>query len=314
MLGIVDNILDMRYFRTLLPMLAEDSHEISLFYEVKANLSLEQVQLLAAAGVHQIQPGIESLSDHVLVLMSKGTTMLQNVRLLKWCSELGVRPLWNLLYGFPGEDPADYDAMLPVFDAIDHLEPPGAFGPVRLDRFSPYHEDPASFGIGPVEPMAPYRYLYPFGADSLRRIAYYFDFAYADGREPVSFARPVLDRVQRWMDTGPSGGLWVVFSGGDPSEITVVRDRPGSARRVAKLAGWHAAVYLACDAITSVSALERVTREARVDRAHLREFLEWCVAERLMLASGDRYLALAVQSPPRSAAAENAGALVAAGT
>ena len=302
MFGVVDNILDMHYFRTLLPMLAEERHDMSLFYEVKANLTLEQVQLLAAAGVQQIQPGIESLSDHVLTLMSKGTTALQNIRLLKWCRELGVKPLWNLLYGFPGEHPSDYARMLPLLDAIDHLEPPGAFGPVRLDRFSPYHEDPAAFGIERVAPMAAYRHLYPFRPDSLRRIAYYFDFAYADAREPLAYVRPVLERAQRWMDTGPDGGLWLVVPAADIGEIVIVRDRPGLARRTAELDGWQAELYLACDAINSLAALERLTVPLGVPHAHLREFLDWCVAEQLMVTVADRYLSLAVHSPPRSLA------------
>ena len=35
--------------------------------------------------------------------MRKGVTALQNLRLLKWCAEIGITPAWNLLYGFPGE-------------------------------------------------------------------------------------------------------------------------------------------------------------------------------------------------------------------
>ena len=68
-------------------------------------------ELLARAGVRSIQPGIESFSDSVLRLMRKGVTGLQNVQLLKWCRELGLRPYWNLLWGFPGEDPQEYARM-----------------------------------------------------------------------------------------------------------------------------------------------------------------------------------------------------------
>jgi len=60
------------------------------FYEVKANLTRVQVSALRAAGVTRIQPGIESLSDHVLKLIGKGTCGLRNVQLLKWC-----RGVWD---------------------------------------------------------------------------------------------------------------------------------------------------------------------------------------------------------------------------
>ena len=62
----VDNILDMAYLKQLFPALAENDAGYEFFYEVKANLSREQLRLLAQAGVTHIQPGIESLSSHVL--------------------------------------------------------------------------------------------------------------------------------------------------------------------------------------------------------------------------------------------------------
>jgi len=86
---VVDNILDMKYFKTLLPMLAERKLRVSLFYETKSNLKKEQVRLLRDAGVTVIQPGIESFSDRVLQQMKKGVSGLQNVQLLKWCKEIG---------------------------------------------------------------------------------------------------------------------------------------------------------------------------------------------------------------------------------
>jgi ribosomal peptide maturation radical SAM protein 1 len=302
MLSVVDNILDMSYFRTLLPMLADEDMELNLFYEVKANLTLQQVRQLAAAGVRRIQPGIESFSDHVLTLMRKGTTGLQNVQLLKWCREFDVKPEWNLLYGFPGELPVDYEEMLPLFDAIDFLDPPGAYGPVRLDRFSPYHSDAAGFGIEHVEPLATYRHLYPFDRESLLRIAYYFDYDYADRRDPRTYAQPVLDRAQRWMDEGPVGGLWIVSDGDD--RVVLVRDRPGLPRESVELEGWQAGAYLACDAARSVAGLRRLEELGWIPEASLREFLDWCVACGLMIAHGDRYLALGVHTPPRSETAE----------
>src|SRR5262249_29657454 len=95
----VDNILDHAYFEDLLPALAASGLDLSVFYEVKSNLKRHQLERLRDAGVDQIQPGIESLSTPILRLMRKGVTAWQNVRLLKWCAELGIDVLWNLLYG-----------------------------------------------------------------------------------------------------------------------------------------------------------------------------------------------------------------------
>jgi ribosomal peptide maturation radical SAM protein 1 len=296
--SVVDNILDMGYFRTLLPMLADETPQVALFYEVKANLSQEQVALLAAAGVRRIQPGLESMGDPVLKLMRKGTTMLQNVQLLKWCREHGVLPEWNMLYGFPGERSEDYAAMHTLLDAIWFLDPPSGYGPVRLDRFSPYHGDPAGHGMVSVRPMAPYRYLYPFPHDALMRIAYYFDYDYADGRDPGSYAGGLVEKVRAWMDDRDRGGLWQLDRG--DGTLVLVDDRQPGRRLSLELRGWAARAYAACDAVQSLRALLRRPELDGVAPRLLEAFLARCVSKRLMLRSGDRYLALAVRTPARS--------------
>jgi ribosomal peptide maturation radical SAM protein 1 len=114
----VDNILDMSFFKTLLPKLAAGKDTYSLFYEIKSNLKREQVRLLAEAGVRWIQPGIESLDDNVLGLIGKGNSTLMNLQLLKWCREFGIHAAWNMLSGVPGESDSWYEAMAKWLPAI----------------------------------------------------------------------------------------------------------------------------------------------------------------------------------------------------
>ena len=71
------------------------------------------------------------------------------------CREFGVQPLWNLLYGFPGEARSDYEETVALMEAIWHLEPPTGYGPIRLDRFSPYHAEPAAFGMVDIRAVRP---------------------------------------------------------------------------------------------------------------------------------------------------------------
>ena len=201
----VDNILDMKYFNDMLPALASSGRSLQIFYEVKSNLSREQVKLLCEAGVNRIQPGIESLSDHVLKLMRKGTTALRNIQLLKWCREFNIIAEWNILYGFPGETPEDYRGLLELLQAIRFLRPPCAAGPIRLDRFSPYHNSPDDFGLTNVRPLKTYRHLYPFDEDSLLRIAYYFDFDYEPNSDPTGYAAEVVAYVYEWKNNPELG-------------------------------------------------------------------------------------------------------------
>ncbi|MFZ0228010.1 MAG: RiPP maturation radical SAM C-methyltransferase, partial [Mycobacterium sp.] len=162
-ISIVDNILDTSYFRTFLPQLRDSSASLSLFYEIKANVSKDQLRVLRDAGVTVVQPGIESLSTHVLRLMRKGVTMLQNIQTLKWCKELGMDVEWNVLWGYPGETASDYEQCAAIVPLLTHLQPPGGKAPIRLDRFSPYFEQALNFGISNVRPA--------FGLRALVRLA-----------------------------------------------------------------------------------------------------------------------------------------------
>jgi magnesium-protoporphyrin IX monomethyl ester (oxidative) cyclase len=100
---VVDNILAMNHINTVLPIFAALKEPYAIFYETKANLKRQQVQQLAEAGVHAIQPGIESMHDSALKLLNKGNTAVINVQLLKWAREFGIDVAWNFLVGAPGE-------------------------------------------------------------------------------------------------------------------------------------------------------------------------------------------------------------------
>ena len=299
-ISVVDDILDMRYFRTVLPELAERRLAVDLFWEVKASLTYKQVAQLKAAGVRFIQPGVESLSDHVLDLMRKGTTAARNIELLKWCVEFGVTPLWNLLYGFPGETRADYDQTADIITAIWHLPPPTGYGPIRLDRFSPYHVDPASYGMVNVRPMDPLPDLYPFDEPSQASVAYYFDFDYGDGRSPAVHAGAAVELARQWMSDDRRGSLWMrSFDSG--LHIVDSRRQLGSAPRHVVLHGWRAAVYLACDRaqdMTAISSLAQV-QDTGTSEDEIVDFLERACGRQLMLHLADRWLNLAVHTPCR---------------
>ncbi|HEX7168218.1 MAG TPA: RiPP maturation radical SAM C-methyltransferase [Acidimicrobiales bacterium] len=284
---VVDNILDMRYFRSVIPALA--GTDTRFFWEVKATLSRRQVAMLAAAGVRHIQPGIESLSDHVLELMGKGTKALQNVQLLKWCREYGIRPAWNVIFGFPGEVAQDYLDVVEVIEAITFLQPPEGVGRVRLDRFSPYHTRPSEYGIVNVRPAPAYRHLYPEGVD-LHAIAYYFEFEYADGRVCNDDAAELRAVVERWRSTGAVGSLEQTNEGDD---LVIVDRRAVPATY--RLSGWRAELYRMCDAATD----ERELLVSGLDASDVADFVEWCKERRLMLSQGGRLLSLAVTTPAR---------------
>jgi ribosomal peptide maturation radical SAM protein 1 len=195
-----DNILDMSYITTLFPELIAEGDDIRMFYETKSNLRKEQLELMAAGGIWKIQPGIESLSTPILHLMRKGTTRLQNVQLLKWCEEVNIKPVWHLLYGFPAEPEDEYRSMAALMPSLVHLPPPGASGPIQLQRFSPYWRDPGGHGVRNLRHHWAFDFAYAaLPPEERSRLAYFFEFDYGDGRVPSRYVDDVVEQVAHWQ-------------------------------------------------------------------------------------------------------------------
>lgn len=291
----VDNIMSYQYFRDLLPMLKRRNPGVSLFYEIKSNLKRDQVELLRDAGVLAIQPGIESLNSHVLRLMRKGVTAIQNVHLLRLCREYGIEIAWNLLYGFPGETPEDYADTARIIAAIIHLKPPGTVAPIRLDRFSPNYDEAEHFGLAEVRPFSMYQFLYPLPQESVTNLAYFFEYRHADGRDPNLYIRPVLDEVKKWKENG-TGDLIKRYGGN--GELTLEDTRIHGTPLHYRLNGVQRKIYELCDDIQSRAQIGDLAAP-RVDCGSLDAFLLQMVERRLMLREGNQYLSLAVDTARR---------------
>ncbi|HEX4274049.1 MAG TPA: RiPP maturation radical SAM C-methyltransferase [Bryobacteraceae bacterium] len=260
--NVVDNILDLEYIRTLLPRLATP-RPYTLFFETKSNLKREQLKVIAAAGIRRLQPGIENMHDEVLRLIDKGTTGLQNVRLLKWARELGIFITWNFLWDVPGEKDEWYAEMADWMPSICHLQPPGV-DRIQFHRFSPYHQRPASFGLS-LEPYPAYSSVYPFPPERLRELAYYFqDQGRPTAKEELE-SRPHLKRVMRvlagWNRLWGQGGMGttgeqpLLLMHEERDFIRLTDTRPGAVAETHLLYDLPRRVYRLCDDIQTPGSL-----------------------------------------------------------
>lgn len=169
----VDNIMPHEYFQDLLPDLAEEDLGLRIFYEQKANLTARRMETIRAAGINIIQPGIESLSDELLVLMKKGVKSWQNINALRHARMCDVYVNWNLLHSFPHDRKEHYQSMAELIPFLHHLCPPSGLCKLSIDRFSPYFDQRSTYGITNVRPMESYHDIFPNHAD-IDKLAYHF--------------------------------------------------------------------------------------------------------------------------------------------
>jgi ribosomal peptide maturation radical SAM protein 1 len=297
----VDLIMPRDYLQTFLPEITRRGHDWVMFYEVKANMKRSELEVLAAAGVRWIQPGLESLDGEVLKLMRKGVTPLQNIQLLKWCAELEIQVTWNIITGIPGESPAAYASMAERMQWLFHLMPPSGASRFALHRFSPYFEQPEAFGIQPLGAHPLYKYIFPVAPQDLDDLVYQYDYKLQQPSSDFIHERMVREAIEAWKAAharGASLTLHILEDGA--AEITDTRTLPA---KTYYLNPSEALLYLFLDQATAEKGLSTAFREAHPVAAEeleqdrgsmaLLEVWEKCG---LVLRDSGRVLAIAVNA------------------
>ncbi|MCC6994180.1 MAG: RiPP maturation radical SAM C-methyltransferase [Deltaproteobacteria bacterium] len=275
LLQATDNILHVKYFETLLPKLALmpriADKPLKIFFEVKSNMRPEQVALMAAAGFDGAQPGIESFHDEVLALMDKGCTGLNQVQFIKWMDQERITPIYNILFGSPGEQASWYHEMLELLPFLTHLSPPVGVTQLELMRFSPYFERPDSFGITNIRPKAYYADLYREPGVDVMRMSYEFDFDHPIKQDRVLEAahRQFSMEIARWQRDFKLGRLFYADRG---DHLVIVDRRDSGAEHVEVLSGAAADVYRYLDTARPFAHITR--RFPELDPSFVRGLLE----------------------------------------
>ncbi|WPB86300.1 RiPP maturation radical SAM C-methyltransferase [Sediminicoccus rosea] len=299
-----DYILPHGFYKTLLPMLAAEQPKFTLSCEMKSNVTEEHFRLLADAGFHEVQPGIESFSSEVLRRIDKGVTAIQNVFTLKLGRKYGIRILYNILYGFPDDTLPEYRRMETLLPKLAHFDPPVSCVPVQVTRYAPLQATPERFGIPPAAHGPTYELI--FSRDYVERTGFrYEDFCYYFERGwenslhlQQSYGR-IHDTVKAWgipqndlfaslhiLQTLPDGGALVL-------------DSRGGIRREHALDALALAVLEVTDRPVSEAALLEGLGGAHPAPA-IAAALAWLEAEDLVIREDDRLLSLVLPCAPVS--------------
>ena len=297
-----DNILSRKMMKELLPLLAGDGEKHQLFCEIKSNVTEEDLVRLRDAGFAEVQPGIEGLNDHLLKLMNKGNKAINHVALLKRCAAHDVALSWNILFGMPGEDPADYEETIDTISKLGHLSPPTGVHVLFFQRFSRYVENPEAFGLS-LEPPPSYRYS--FGDDEKLLEDMTFVFSIKEGcpfKETKRQNYPLYNRViaaaEEWTalreSTRPPRLEMVETATG----VTVLDTRPCNVLPFNPLEGVTADVLLAswnpvsfetlCEKFAGIYTEDEITSA-----------LDELIAMNLVIHLSNRYLGLPLVFKPQ---------------
>ncbi len=297
---VVDNILNVEYLKSLLPKLVDLGAPYSIFYEVKANLKRKDLELLAAAGVRSIQPGLENFHDQMLKLIRKGTTSLVNVRLLKWARDLGIWVGWLYLVDIPGDRDQWYHEVAEWIPWISHLQPPYGTLPIQFVRFSPYHMQPEDFGLK-LSPLKWYGYIFPIPPKAMS------DFACDFQANPLSLPTPdnewraarrpgvekLKQEISSWKELHGAGVDPPILEMAEDGDRLIIEDtRPCAVMDRHVLTGPAARLYTLCEQGCLPATL---CRALGLGWDEIQPIVSDLESRGLLLELSKKYLSLAVQ-------------------
>jgi ribosomal peptide maturation radical SAM protein 1 len=293
-----DNNMPRQYLKDLFPDLIRTPLKSRplFFYEIKTNVTREEMRIMSGAGVSYTQPGIESLSTALLKHMRKGITALQNLHYLKLCRTFFIFPMWNFLVSVPGERIEDYREQAGLIPKIVHFNPPYAgVRLMQLHRFSPYFDKKDAYVSG-VKPRAWYAGLFPKETIDIDEVAYYFD---ADWQRVVGRTEEdytlILHPIQKWVDAWknepelPGLSYHVLDMGG----LDLLDTRFGK-NGIWRLSAAEARVYRAIDDPVSLEALQASLGGGTHSASRLKGMLEEFVKHDIAVEESGRYLGLAL--------------------
>ncbi|MEM7126909.1 MAG: radical SAM protein [Chloroflexota bacterium] len=144
-----DEAITPRNLRDLAPILQEQGSPVHWGGCVRFEKYIDNEILDNAyqGGCRMILFGLESASDAIMDQMVKGTQLPHVDRILKEAAEAGI---WNhtfFFFGFPGETIEDAQETVNFLYRHKHHINSAAMGTFLMERYSPAHRFPQSFGV-----------------------------------------------------------------------------------------------------------------------------------------------------------------------
>jgi ribosomal peptide maturation radical SAM protein 1 len=299
-LTLVDNILRYEKVGEFVDAIEGLGYGLDIWMEARASVRPNQIRRLSEIGARVIQFGIEALSTSALKRMTKGTKTIQNLQVMKFCEQYGVKNTANLIVDFPGMD----DEV--IAETLRNIEFARGYQPLDAAEFSlvyqaPAYKAPERFDIDNIRSYHMYELLLPaqvyerlflteksFDSESLDRLKP----GWNEVRASLQAWRAHYNRMRPLVE----GGLLLSLQ--DGGSFLKIRDFRQAKPRFAWLGGGERDVYLACQEIIALRDLE--TRYACLGRGVIGKMVDRWVEEKLAFSEQGCVLALAVPWGPVS--------------
>ena len=287
----VDNVQRIKNFDKLMSGLKELNKDLNIFLEIRAGrLKKQDYRLMRDAGVTRVQIGIEAFGNKYLKKMNKGVTNIENLAAIKYCQEVGILIIYNLIINYPNEDQCDLQEASENIKFLKSYIPPWAVNSLGIYYGSPVYRNPQDFNIKEIK--FPDHALWRFPQKIWQTlISFYYDYTCInDGNDRRLSWQEIL---RTWQQTGRDRIHRPLLYYQDTGDFLTITDQlsENSFKRILK--GVERELYLFCDSIQTRSAILKQFPEISPD--HLERILGKWIANRWMFREEDKFLSLAIR-------------------
>lgn len=291
---IVGLLLTKASCRKLFRALEKYEGDFRFFTQIHAGMPKEDLSLMKEMGISEVQIGVEALDTGLLKKMNKGTRLIDNLEIMKFCEELGITSILNLMVGFPTETQADVDRSTKAVDYATSYAPYKKVAVFELRDGSPVDMDPHKYGVKSVRET-------PLFGRSLRAGLSGIDSwckSFRTDRKKRDY-KAFYRRIEKWRhdyEDSARIGLPLLFYM-DFGDFIIINDNREGHASIA-LDGWKRDLYLFCDRIRRRDEIS--ARFQGIDERDLNDHLKKLFRMKLIFAEDDCYLSLAIRSKPES--------------
>lgn len=287
-----DNMLPESETGIFFQAMADSKRDFSFFGEMRAQTSAEKLCCFQRGGLRSVQVGIESLSTSLLSRMRKGTSVMDNLAVMKNCCAHEILLLGGIITEFPLTTREEIEETLVNLDFVLPYPPLDAAS-FFLGYSSPIYRNPRAYGIEAIMVHPKNRMLFPRQYQRELLVSGYR----GDKKIQQKLWRPVKEKIRAWQDfhlnrNNTSKPALYYRDGGD--YLFIHQELPESQNLLHRLRGVSREIYLFCDQPKMIE--EICTSFPHLSRNSINKFVEQLCGKRLMFQEADRSLALAVRA------------------
>ena len=293
----MDNCLPRGTAASIFQKLAAHARDYSIFAEIRAVHSRQELMRMKRGGLDSVQIGIEALSSKVLRKLKKGVSVIQNLAGMKNCAELGIDLQANLITCFPSTTKED---AMETLENVEFAWPYGSLKPVRfwLGVESLVFRHYGVFGIRCVRPDRKYFMLFP--RDVMELLSPLILEYVGDRKRQERQWRPVEKRLFSFMDSRKALGIrGPALTYRDGGHFLLIRQLlPDGRVLLHRLSGASRKIYLL--AAQPVDKEEIFSLLPGIPREKIERFIVQMVAKKLIFSENGQVLSLACSTSFRA--------------